>query len=174
LWGWDAPATVPVPDRASAGAFSSGQPCHDEDTKSPFHGCGLGRADGSSASTPRLNHDGKEKTVMRTILTSRPGRVSTSLAAVAFALAAGALVIPTPAQAQAVFPGLGKCLQDCEDDRECQADCRELYMNDEDRKEHYRDQFRACWDECYNLSGTAREECNESCRDDYKTGLDLD
>ena len=110
---------------------------------------------------------------MHTILTSRPGRVSTSLAAAAFALAAGALVIPTPAQAQAAFPGLALCLQTCGSDKECQADCRTNHMNENDRKDYYQDKFRECFNECYPLSGKEREECLAPCRDDYKTGLHL-
>lgn len=110
---------------------------------------------------------------MRTIFMSLPGRVSRSLAAAAFALVAGALVIPTPTQAQAVFPGLAKCLQDCEDDRECQADCRTNHMNKDDRDQHYQDEFRKCFNECYPLSGKEREECMKPCREDYKIGQGL-
>lgn len=110
---------------------------------------------------------------MRTIFMSRPGRVSISLAAAAFGLVASALVIPSPAQAQAVFPGLAKCLQDCENDKECQADCRENFMNHDDRDQYYQNEFRKCFNECYPLSGKEREECIKPCREDYKIGNHL-
>ncbi|SKA72195.1 hypothetical protein SAMN02745704_00314 [Paucidesulfovibrio gracilis DSM 16080] len=83
------------------------------------------------------------------------------------------LLLPASGHAKAIM-GIGKCVDSCENDRDCIKDCREQFMSPQEAKEAYMQDFRNCFDVCYDKRGKEKEDCLEGCRDDYKHGRDLD
>jgi hypothetical protein len=72
--------------------------------------------------------------------------------------------------------GYGECVRDCgggEASDECIKNCRDMYMDPDDAAEEYKDEFRDCFNKCYDLPLSEKESCLEKCRDSYRLGMDL-
>lgn len=84
----------------------------------------------------------------------------------------GVLLLGGVASADAVM-GYGKCVSDCDGDKECIKDCRDMFLDEDESKELYKQEFRDCFDTCYDLRGKEKQDCLDDCRGDYKLGRDL-
>lgn len=87
-------------------------------------------------------------------------------------LVSSVLIFGSVLSSQAIM-GLGECERDCDGDKECIRDCRQQFRDPDEVKEMYKQEFRDCFDGCYELRGKEKEECLQECRDDYKTGREL-
>ncbi|MGE4470586.1 MAG: hypothetical protein AB7D47_10680 [Desulfovibrio sp.] len=79
-----------------------------------------------------------------------------------------------PASPASAVMGVGQCVKSCDGDKACIKDCRDLYLSKDEAKELYMQEFRSCFDTCYDLRGQEKRDCLDGCRGDYKQGRDLD
>lgn len=81
--------------------------------------------------------------------------------------------LAVPLVSSAVVTGYKDCVSKCENNQECIKDCRDVYMDPKEADEKYKKEFRECFNKCYDMRGSEKEECLEGCRKNYKIGNDL-